>query len=75
MKKNNKNNGTIARVVKAHCLKEGITLEQLSARIGKSPGSLSSIINGNPTISNLKEVLNELNLNLSITTDKYIINI
>lgn len=51
--------------VKELCALQGITLATLATTIGISAPSLSSAINGNPTLEMLKKIANALNVSIS----------
>lgn len=55
----------LSATVKDLCRIQGITLKDLSHKIGIAPESLSRTLNGNPQLSTLEAIASNLNVNLS----------
>lgn len=55
----------LSTTVKELCRIQGITLKELARKIGIVPESLSRALNGNPQLSTLEAIANNLNVNLS----------
>ena len=51
----------IKEVIKSH----GWTMEKLAEALGKKQPSISSIVNGNPKLSNLKEIADVMGISIS----------
>lgn len=51
----------IKEVIKAH----GWTMERLAVALGKKQPSISSIVNGNPKLSNLQEIAKVIGISVS----------
>ena len=51
--------------IKKKIKESGLTLEQLGAKMGKSQQSMSHIINGNPSLSNLIKIAKILGISVS----------
>lgn len=57
-------NINLSTKVKELCRIQGITLKNLSQRIGIAPESLSRTLSGNPQLSTLEAIASNLNVNL-----------
>lgn len=51
--------------VKELCHNQGITMKELAIKMRIAPESLSRALNGNPQLSTLESIANNLNVNLS----------
>ena len=55
----------ISKAVRFQCRKQGITMRQLSQKMQIAPESLSRAINGNPTLSTIQSIAQNLNVEVS----------
>lgn len=56
---------TLSNRVKELCTEQGITLKELSERIGIKPESLSRALNGNPQLSTLENIAKALEVGVA----------
>lgn len=56
---------TLSTRVKELCSEQGITLKELSERIGIKPESLSRALNGNPQLSTLENIAKALGVGVA----------
>ena len=59
----------ISKAVRFQCRKQGITMRQLADKMQIAPESLSRAINGNPTLSTLNNIAENLNVNVTQLLD------
>lgn len=55
----------ISKAVRLQCRKQGITMRQLAEKMQIAPESLSRAINGNPTLSTIQSIAQNLNVEVS----------
>ena len=55
----------ISKAVRFQCRKQGITMRQLADKMQIAPESLSRAINGNPTLSTIQSIAQNLNVEVS----------
>lgn len=55
----------ISKAVRFQCRKQGITMRQLAEKMQIAPESLSRAINGNPTLSTIQSIAQNLNVEVS----------
>lgn len=55
----------ISKAVRFQCRKKGITMRQLADKMQIAPESLSRAINGNPTLSTIQSIAQNLNVEVS----------
>ena len=55
----------ISKAVRLQCRKQGITMRQLAEKMQIAPESLSRAINGNPQLSTLNNIADNLNVNVA----------
>ncbi len=55
----------ISKAVRLLCRKQGITMRQLAEKMQIAPESLSRAINGNPTLSTIQSIANNLNVEVA----------
>ena len=55
----------ISKAVRFQCRKQGITMRQLAEKMKIAPESLSRAINGNPTLSTIQSIAQNLNVEVS----------
>ena len=55
----------ISKAVRFQCRKQGITMRQLLQKMQIAPESLSRAINGNPTLSTIQSIAQNLNVEVS----------
>ena len=56
---------SVALKIKQIAKERGYTMVQVAERLGVNPVSLSSAINGNPTVATLEKIANVLGVNVS----------
>lgn len=56
---------TISKAVRFQCRKQGITMRELAQKMQIAPESLSRAINGNPTLSTIKAIAKNLNVEVA----------
>ena len=62
----------ISKAVRFQCRKQGITMRQLAEKMQIAPESLSRAINGNPTLSTIQSIAQNLNVEVSSLFQKQI---
>lgn len=55
----------ISKAVRFQCRKQGITMRQLADKMQIAPESLSRAINGNPTLSTIQSIAQNLNVEIA----------
>ena len=55
----------ISKAVRLQCRKQGITMRQLAEKMQIAPESLSRAINGNPTLSTIQSIAQNLNVEIA----------